>query len=192
MVLTCGIHTWHNNGYFVHCNFSVSFCRSMTTKMPTAPMHYLHVNGQHFRFVDVPGDGDCFYHSVLRNSILAKRFTNVHSLRLHTAGMVSLWFENDGVLRSLFLFEGKDCKSWSEATACNRTWTTNFDMLMCLCVLKVNILSVGNHLEGFVINDVRACFLRQNQHLETSLHEWITENPVIHMFSMHLATHCRE
>ena len=154
----------------------------MTTKLTATSIYYLNINGQYFRLIDVPGDGDCFYHSVLRNSSLAERFKNVNSLRLYITGMVSLWFENDGVLRSLFLFEGKDYKAWCKTTACNGTWATTFDMLIFSYVLKVNIVSVGNYLEGFLHNDMRAYFLRQNQHLETSLHEWIPENPVIHIF----------
>jgi hypothetical protein len=45
------------------------------------PMYYVNVNDQYFRFVDVPGDGDCFYHSVLRDYELEKRFDDVQSLR---------------------------------------------------------------------------------------------------------------
>ena len=45
------------------------------------------------RLISVPGDGDCFYHSILRNTSLAEYFKNVNSLRLYITGMVSLWFD---------------------------------------------------------------------------------------------------
>ena len=134
------------------------------------------------RLISVPGDGDCFYHSILRNTSLAEYFKNVNSLRLYITGMVSLWFENNRVLRSLFSFEGKDYKAWCKATAYNGTQAMIFNMLIFSYVLKVNIFSVRNYLEGFLQNDMQAYLLRQNQYLETSLHEWIPENPVIHIF----------
>ena len=86
------------------------------------------------------------------------------------------------MLCSLFLFEGKDYKAWCKATAYNGTWATIFDMLIFSYVLKVNIVLVGNYLKEFLRNDMRVYFLRQNQRLKTSLHVWIPENPVIHLF----------
>ena len=150
--------------------------------VPTVNMYYVNIKGQYFRLVDVPGDGDCFYHSVLRNTNLAKRFSNVNSLRQYVTDMVSLWFENDGVLRSLFLFEGKDYKHWAKRTANNGTWASTFDMLVLSYVLKVNIVSVGNYLEGFACNDMRVYFMTQNPHLPSSLKECIPKDPVIHIY----------
>ena len=103
-------------------------------------MYYVNVNDQYFRFVDVPGDGDCFYHSVLRDYELGKRFDDVQSLREFFTGMVSLWFENDPLLRSLFMFEGKDYKSWYITTSRKGTWATTFDMMVFLYVFKVNVV----------------------------------------------------
>ena len=145
-------------------------------------MYYVNVNDQYFRFVDVPGDGDCFYHSVLRDYELGKRFDDVQSLREFFTGMVSLWFENDPLLRSLFMFEGKDYKSWYITTSRKGTWATTFDMLVFSYVFKVNVVSVGNYLNGFIVNDMRLYFLMQNQHLEPSFQDLIPEKPVIHVF----------
>ena len=49
-------------------------------------------------------------------------------------------------------------------------------------MFKVNIVSVGNYLEGFINNDMRTYCMRQNQYLKSSLQEWIPEIPVIHIF----------
>ena len=146
------------------------------------PVYYVNVNGQYFRFIDVPGDGDCFYHSVLRDFDLAKRFNDVQSLREFLSGMISLWFKNDPVLRSLFLFEGKDYKTWCVTTARKGTWATTFDMLLFSYVFKVNVISVGNYLNGFIINDMQSYFLKHNQHLEASVQELIPEHPAIHIY----------
>ena len=29
----------------------------------------ININGNYFKFIDVPGDGDCFYHSILQSKI---------------------------------------------------------------------------------------------------------------------------
>ena len=92
----------------------------MTTKLPATSIYYLNIKGQYFRLIDVPGDGDCFYHSVLTNTSLAECFKNANLLRLYITSIVLLRFENDRVLRSLFSFEGKDYKAWYKATICNR------------------------------------------------------------------------
>ena len=107
----------------------------MTTKLPVTLIYYLNIKGQNFRLINVLGNGDCFYYSVLRNTSLAECFKNTNSLRLCVTGMVLLWFENDRVLHSLFSFEGKDYKAWCKVTVCNGTWATTFDMLIFSHVL---------------------------------------------------------
>jgi len=46
-------------------------------------MYYVNVNGKYYRFVDVPGNGNCFYYSVLRHRSLAQRFGKGDSMSLH-------------------------------------------------------------------------------------------------------------
>ena len=46
----------------------------------------------------------------------------------------------------------------------------------------MNVVSVGNYLEGFINNDMRTYHMRQNQYLKSSLQEWIPEILVIHIF----------
>ena len=55
-------------------------------------------------------------------------------------------------------------------------------MLLFSYVFKVNLISVGNYLNGFIINDMRSYFLKQNQHLEASIQELIPEYPAIHIY----------
>ena len=120
-----------------------SYYRNMNDKLPS---YYVNVNRKIFRFVDVPGDGDCFYHSVLRHYDLGRRFSDVKSLRQFLTGMVSLWFDNDQLLRSLFLFEGVDHKVWCSTISCKGAWATTFDMLIFAYVFKINIITVGNYM----------------------------------------------
>ena len=38
---------------------------------------YMTFSGDSYKFIDVPGDGDCFYHSVLNDDMLRRRFNDV-------------------------------------------------------------------------------------------------------------------
>ena len=49
---------------------------------------YLNLNESYFEFHDVDGDGNCFFHSVLRHKYFSHRFDHVQALRLHLKEMV--------------------------------------------------------------------------------------------------------
>ena len=50
------------------------------------------VNGSYFKLVDVPGDGDCFFHSVFKNNIVSAQFSSIQDLRCHLCNMVLILF----------------------------------------------------------------------------------------------------
>ena len=61
--------------------------------------YYLNINGYYLKFVYVPGDGDCFYHSILKNSILSQRFGSVQEMKVFVKDTVLVQYRNDLFLR---------------------------------------------------------------------------------------------
>lgn len=55
---------------------------------------------QHFKVIDVPGDGDCFYHSVLKVKDLYDRFRNDQTLRAYLTNSVLSSYDNDLFLQN--------------------------------------------------------------------------------------------
>ena len=49
----------------------------------------LRFNGDNFKLIDVPGDGDCFYHSVLKCAYVSERIYSVQELRFYLRDMVN-------------------------------------------------------------------------------------------------------
>ena len=60
-----------------------------------------------FKFIDVPSDGDCFYHSVLEYSTLLGRFNGVQELRQYLKNAVEYLYYKDYVLQFLFPIKEK-------------------------------------------------------------------------------------
>ena len=58
----------------------------------------LNVNGSHFQFHDVPADGDCFYHSILKSDLMKGKFRTVYELRHYLNKVVLLDIESDIIL----------------------------------------------------------------------------------------------
>ena len=146
------------------------------------PMYYVNVNDQYFRFVDVPGDGDCFYHSVLRDYELGKRFDDVQSLR--------------EFLRAWSLFGSKMTRCYvvylclkgritSRGTLPHHVRVHGLRCLICWCFLmfsKWTWFQLVTTWMGLLSTTCAYTFLMQNQHLEPSFQDLIPEKPVVHVF----------
>ena len=147
-------------------------------------MYYVNVNGKYYRFVDVPGNGNCFYYSVLRHQSLEQRFdkSDSASLRQYLSSVVSTCFRDDEVIQNLFEYEGVNYKNWCKSIETDGRWTSTFDMMIFSYVMKTNVITVGNYLNGFSIQSMKNYFHTINPHLEVSDEGFIPEHPQIHIF----------
>ena len=147
-------------------------------------MYYVNVNGKYYRFVDVPGNGNCFYYSVLRHQSLEQRFdkSDSASLRQYLSSVVSTCFRDDEVVQNLFEYEGVNYKNWCKSIETDGRWTSTFDRMIFSYVMKTNVITVGNYLNGFSIQSMKNYFHTINPHLEVSDQGFIPEHPQIHIF----------
>ena len=134
-------------------------------------MYYVNVNGKYYRFVDVPGNGNCFYYSVLRHQSLEQRFdkSDSASLRQYLSSVVSTCFRDDEVIQNLFEYEGVNYKNWCKSIETDGRWTSTFDMLIFSYVMKTNVITVGNYLNGFSIQSMKNYFHTINPHLAVNV-----------------------
>ena len=99
--------------------------------------YLLNINASYFKFVDVPGDGDCFFHSVLKNKSFAVRFTSVQQLRTYLSYTVHVLYNQDPFLQALFAFESIDVNRWCANIACMNRWADFTDMIFLLMFSKI-------------------------------------------------------
>ena len=65
---------------------------------------YLIFNEHYFNISDVPSDGDCFSHSILKYHTLSEKFNVVQYIRIYLKEMVNYLIANDLVLQHLFTY----------------------------------------------------------------------------------------
>ena len=139
---------------------------------------YVNIAGNYFRFVDVPGDGDCFHHSVLKNSNMSNRFKDVEELRLYLSSMVLCSFHNDELLQKIFQSYRIDYNSWDTYITNMHEWAKQLDILVFSYIMKFNVISVGNYSNGFILNNMQS-YLNQMLRLEENN---ILENDTVYVY----------
>ena len=114
---------------------------------------YLTYNGDDFKFIDVPGDGDCFYHSVLNYGSLQRRFNGVWELRQYLKNTVEYLYNNDNELQYLFSKERKDVTLWCSTITRMGVWATSFDSLIFSYIFKLNVIGVRKYPNSLLGNN---------------------------------------
>ena len=110
------------------------------------------------------------------------------SLRQYLSSVVLTCFKNDDVLQSLFLFEGITSKDWCESIVIDGRWTSTFDVIVFSYVMKINVITVGNYMNGFSVQSSKTYFNTINPHLDGTSQQWIPDEPTIYLFfHMHLS-----
>ena len=70
----------HNiNDENLHCSKTSSSNSGKTCS--SRFVYYVNVEDKYFKFHDVPGDGNCYYHSILMYSKFFNSYKNIESLR---------------------------------------------------------------------------------------------------------------
>ena len=118
--------------------------------------YFVNLEGKDFIFVDVPPDGNCFYHSLLRCSRMSCRFQTVSEIRYYLRASVLMGIGSDRLLLKIFEYYRIDYNQWINHIIVMNTWATPLDMLLCSYMLKTNIISVGNYGGGILQNNTRS------------------------------------
>ena len=137
---------------------------------------YLNVNGSYFKFIDVAGDGDCFYHSILKNINFYSTFKCVRELRAYLQKQVSNLLDFDVNLYKIFQYHDVDINQWLHNIVSMHKWSSNVDVNLFCYIAKWNVIIVGNYMNGFVVNNH---YLELNNIL--NLQSNILTNGTIHM-----------
>ena len=137
---------------------------------------YLTFYGHDFKFTDVPGDGDCFYHSVLKYSSIQEKFNGVQDLRQYLRDVVAYWYPSDRLLQCLFSYERQDVTLWCSMITRMGVWATTFDTLIFSYIMTLNVIVIGNYLNGFSANNMHHYLL------QLRLPDVIPDKPAIHVY----------
>ena len=135
------------------------------------------IKGQYFQFIDVPGDGDCFFHSILKSEYLSG-FSSVHELTMYLGSRIEVNYTNDIFLQRIFTFHRMDVVTWLNRIRTMGTWANELDMLLTAYILHINIISVANYMHGIICNDMQ---YNLNLILQSNSHH-ITENSTIYVY----------
>ena len=114
----------------------------------------IYVDRKYFQFIDVPGEGDCFFQSILKSNYLSG-FNSVHGLRMYLVFRTEMNYTNDPILQKIFHRHEKNVASWLEEIRTMRKWANKLDILLAAYVLHVNIIAVGNYMNGFITNSMQ-------------------------------------
>ena len=82
-------------------------------------------------------------------------FNDVYNLKSYVASTVESMVQYNIVLQKIFQSYKTNCLLWAERFRTMNEWAQKIDMLIIAYVLKINIITVGNYVHGFILNDMQ-------------------------------------
>ena len=116
---------------------------------------YVNFENINFRFHDVPGDGNCFYHSVLKCPSILRTYKSVEYLRSFLSSTVLCTIKRDDILIRIFRFFNIGTNLWSAQILTMNEWAKQIDILLFSYLTKVNVISIGNYANGLLSNNMQ-------------------------------------
>ena len=98
-------------------------------------------------------------------------------------------YTNDFILHKIFHYHRVDVFTWLNRIRTMRRWADELDMILAAYLLYVNIISVGNYLNGFILNNMQMNLnhiLKCNDYCITNtstiyVYFHVYQNPIIRM-----------
>ena len=136
----------------------------------------MNFKGQYFQFIDVIGDGACFYYSVLKEKEILEKFKDVESIRCFMYEYVSNNYGNDANLKKIFAFYNTCVEQWFSKIERRYEWATSVDVVLFSYLTNYNVITITNYESGFY-------FINNGTELNYILRENVdfSKNPTIHI-----------
>ena len=109
---------------------------------------------------------------------MSRRFQSIEELRSYLSIMVLRLYDNDIILQKIFHSYGIDYKSWCTYITYMHRWATQTDILVFSYITKLNVISVGYYLNGFILNSTKSYL---NQMLRSERND-ISENESVYVY----------
>ena len=85
------------------------------------------------------------------------KFRSVYDLRYYLNKVVLLDIESDIILQRIFQFYMIDLQSWSIHILKMHEWAKSIDMMIFSYITKINVITVGNYMNGIQLNNMHIC-----------------------------------
>ena len=162
----------------------------------TFVQYIVNVDGVNFEFVDVPSDGNCYYHCILKQPFLSEQFDTTDDIRSYLSQSVQSTYNNDSLLRKIFYKEKVNHNMWCLKILKNGEWAESIDQLICSYILNFNAVVVGN-FEGRLSSNNMQTYLevltrsKKNIAIHGTIHIFhhVCGNPLIRCTDLVRANH---
>ena len=86
---------------------------------------------------------------------MIEKFCTFQEIRSTLHNFVQYMYEDDTIIRKLFLQERIDHRLWCRKIVKMGEWATLFDELIFCYLIKANLVVVGNYSNGFICSDMQ-------------------------------------
>ena len=107
--------------------------------------------GHQFDFIDVEGDGDCFFHALLKSTQIYDIFQSPSTLRTYLAQQVQSNYHQDPFLKHLFISYARgefSVEEWSHDVQYAQLWGSMLEAVLITYFLHIRIFMLNNDFNG--------------------------------------------
>ena len=107
--------------------------------------------GHQFDFIDVEGDGNCFYHALLKSTQIYDLFQSQGTLRTYLAQQVQSNYHQDPFLKHVFVSYACgtfSVEQWSHDIQYTRLWGSMLEAVLITYFLHIRIFILSNDFNG--------------------------------------------
>ena len=122
--------------------------------------------GKQFDFIDVTGDGNCFYHALLKHIPICEQFGTPSTMRSYLAHQVQTKYHEDPFLKHIFdLYACRQftVSQWAHNIVNRRQWGSMLEAVLLTYFMHVNVIILNNDFNNVTDSE---------QYLHTTYRYW--------------------